>query len=279
MNIYIPIFFSLFVILMLYYCAYKASNFMTFKPHKVTMNTIKNLEKVHGKNIIVGNFIGPDGNTIWYKLYNKYKEPSWSDPITMYVHGNSGWFGANIEFEYLQEMNKYSSIFTFDYRGYGLNDGSPSESGVYRDTVAAWKFLTKKHKDIKTILPFGHSLGAATLAHLMSHIVRDEGTCPPRIILSSPFYSMREISTEVMPCFGNFNLNRFPTHSFVSDIKGSTDIIYIHSDDDELIGTHHTYKLNRISGGDVYIVSGMHNDPSLTKNTVNMIEDVFARMR
>ena len=35
------------------------------------------------------------------------------------------------------------AVFIFDYRGYGLSQGSPSEKGMYRDAEAAWAWASR----------------------------------------------------------------------------------------------------------------------------------------
>lgn len=47
-----------------------------------------------------------------------------------------------------------------EYRGYGLSDGSPSESGLYMDARTAIDYLlTRSDVDTDHIVVFGSSLG------------------------------------------------------------------------------------------------------------------------
>jgi hypothetical protein len=54
-----------------------------------------------------------------------------------------------------------------DYRGYGKSEGSPDETGVYRDADAAYDYLIReRHVQPKNIVVFGHSLGGAVAIDL-----------------------------------------------------------------------------------------------------------------
>ena len=66
--------------------------------------------------------------------------PGESEIVLAWFHGNAGNIGDRLD--YIKLMHTYvgASIFIFDYRGYGLSQGSPSESGLYLDAEAAVDF-------------------------------------------------------------------------------------------------------------------------------------------
>jgi fermentation-respiration switch protein FrsA (DUF1100 family) len=79
-------------------------------------------------------------------LTNSLRKPSWDDIIFLYSHGNGGWIGNPINYGTIKSLSKYGSIFVYDYRGFGLSEGTPSEDGLYTDITTAWNFLiNKKH--------------------------------------------------------------------------------------------------------------------------------------
>ena len=54
------------------------------------------------------------------------------------------------------------AVLLFDYRGYGGNDGSPTETGLAVDAQAAGAYLaTRADVDPTRLVYFGESLGAA----------------------------------------------------------------------------------------------------------------------
>ena len=82
----------------------------------------------------------------------------------------------------------------FDYRGYGDNDGRPSEDGLTRDARAARAYLaTRTDVDTSRIVYFGESLGAAVALGLATE------TRPFALVLRSPFTSMTDIGRHHYP--------------------------------------------------------------------------------
>jgi uncharacterized protein len=81
-------------------------------------------------------------------------------PVLLWCHGNAG----NIihRLENIRELYRRGlSIFIFDYRGYGLSTGSPSESGMYQDALAGYDYLLHQRQIASNrIVVFGRSLGA-----------------------------------------------------------------------------------------------------------------------
>lgn len=84
----------------------------------------------------------------------------------IYLHGNAGHIGdrgpvasglAGLGFDVLLP----------DYRGYGLSEGKPSEEGLYRDALGAYRFVTEERGATPDrLLLIGNSLGAAVATDL-----------------------------------------------------------------------------------------------------------------
>jgi len=65
----------------------------------------------------------------------------------LYMHSNAGNIGhSNAIYHYLFKLLG-CSIFTFDYRGYGMSTGTPSVEGFWRDCDAVIEYM----KTIKEI--------------------------------------------------------------------------------------------------------------------------------
>jgi len=64
------------------------------------------------------------------------------------VHGNAGTVGAGVRPIYLRSLSAAHPskihILSIDYRGFGLSSGTPSEDGVIKDGVAAFRFAVDK---------------------------------------------------------------------------------------------------------------------------------------
>ena len=80
------------------------------------------------------------------------------------------------------------AVLLFDYRGYGGNEGSPTEQGLYEDARAARDFLDRREDaEPSRIVYYGESLGSAVALALA--VERP----PAALILRSPFISLAEV--------------------------------------------------------------------------------------
>jgi fermentation-respiration switch protein FrsA (DUF1100 family) len=78
------------------------------------------------------------------------------EPLLIWFHGNAG--NITERAPMAAELAHHGiSVLLFDWRGYGKSEGSPSESGLFRDAIAAYDFgRTLTHDDI---VLYGESLG------------------------------------------------------------------------------------------------------------------------
>lgn len=95
--------------------------------------------------------------------------PSKSSDVTiLYLHGNSEDLGDVIG--HLREMQRRSiAVFAFDYRGFGMTPGEPTEANLYADVRVAFNHL----KDVLGVPPekiviYGRSLGSGPGLYLAS---------------------------------------------------------------------------------------------------------------
>jgi len=85
-------------------------------------------------------------------------------------------------------------VLLFDYRGYGGNPGTPSESGLLLDARAAQAYLAHRpYVDLSRVAYFGESLGTAVAVDLaVEHP-------PAALVLRSPFTSMVDLGQTHYP--------------------------------------------------------------------------------
>ena len=87
-------------------------------------------------------------------------------------HGNAGnlsEFGRPAHYAGLRELGLH--LLAFDYRGYGESEGLPTESGLYKDADAAYRYLRDgRGVPADRIIIFGHSLGSAVAVDLASRV-------------------------------------------------------------------------------------------------------------
>lgn len=78
----------------------------------------------------------------------------------LFFHGNAGNIGHRLPNVKGLFKHLHANVFLVEYRGYGLSDGCPSESGLYKDAQAALNYLVSRQDiDHSRIIVFGRSLG------------------------------------------------------------------------------------------------------------------------
>lgn len=119
------------------------------------------------------------------------------DSIILYCHGQS----LHMDFYWQRAKllancgaNERFGVLMFDYRGYGLSEGSPSETGLYQDVRAAFSWLLSEGAAAENIIVYGFSLGSAPATDLMAF--EHNGEKPAKLILESPFASTDFITQE-----------------------------------------------------------------------------------
>jgi fermentation-respiration switch protein FrsA (DUF1100 family) len=115
-------------------------------------------------------------------------------PLTiLFCHGNAGNISHRLDKAVRLRQSGVSLLF-FDYRGYGLSEGTPSEQGTYQDAEAAYQYLIQtKHLTSQQIVFQGESLGCAVALEMA---VRHPAA---GLILESPFTSTVAMGKRIFP--------------------------------------------------------------------------------
>ena len=112
---------------------------------------------------------------------------SGATPAVLVFNGNAGNRSARVPLARAL-ARAGTSVLLFDYRGYGGNPGSPSETGLAADARAARAYLLSR-SDVRpqSLVYFGESLGAAVALGLaIEHP-------PAGLVLRSPFTSLVDV--------------------------------------------------------------------------------------
>ncbi|MFP6900499.1 MAG: alpha/beta hydrolase [Opitutales bacterium] len=175
----------------------------------------------------------------------------------LFSHGNGEDIGWAKEF--LEELRDLGfSVFAYDYPGYGLSEGSPSEDGCYQSAEAAYRYLIDDRGiDPATIVLHGRSLGSGPSLELASKYPVGG------VILESPFVSAFRVLTRI-PLFPFDQFNNLEKIQ-----KISCPSLIIHGERDEVVAFWHGQRLHEVapepkvflplaeaSHNDVYSVGG-----------------------
>ncbi|XP_051919981.1 alpha/beta hydrolase domain-containing protein 17C [Hippocampus zosterae] len=148
----------------------------------------------------------------------------------LFSHGNAVDLGQMCSFYIGLGSRINCNVFSYDYSGYGVSTGKPSEKNMYADIDAAWQVLRNKYGVTpENIILYGQSIGTVPTIDLAA---RHECAA---IILHSPLMSGLRVAfpnTRKTYCF-----DAFPSIDKVSTM--ASPVLVIHGTEDEVIDFSH----------------------------------------
>jgi fermentation-respiration switch protein FrsA (DUF1100 family) len=116
-------------------------------------------------------------------------------PWLLICHGNAGNISDAGRPEHYAGLRALGlNLLAFDYRGYGESEGFPTESGLYRDADAAYRYLRDSLRvPPERIYLFGHSLGSTVAVDLARRVTAGA------LILDGALTSVVERGQEIYP--------------------------------------------------------------------------------
>lgn len=151
------------------------------------------------------------------------------------------------------------SVLLFDYRGYGGNEGAPSEGGLAADARAAADHLAERGFGGRTIY-FGESLGAAVATGLAAE------RPPAALFLRSPFSSLADMGERHYPFLPVRLLlrDRYPVAEQVTEVDVPTTVVA--GDTDRVVPPEQSREVAAASPNlleEVVLPGADHNDADL----------------
>jgi len=215
------------------------SNQMIFQPPRpATYQTLEHL-------VFIPNANGPPIAAVYFKHPDAKK-------TILFSHGNAEDLGTMYAYiKYLSEQG--FSVLAYDYPGYGLSKGKPTESSTYQAIFAVYDYLVEKEKvDPQSIIAFGRSLGSGPSIELATR--KPLGG----LILESAFTSAYRVMTTI----GILPLDKYNNIQKIKSIQIPT--LVIHAQSDEIIPFWHGRKLFEKSGSTqkmyFWVAGAGHND-------------------
>lgn len=207
-----------------------------------------------------------DGETLqaWW-----ISRPEAGAPVLLFFHGNAG--NREDRLHNLAGLWQAGiSVLIFDYRGYGGSTGTPSETGLIADGLAAFDWLAQKAGG-RPITLFGRSLGGAVAAAVALRLQAEAPTRPAGgLILESTFTSAREMAGRVLPFPGIHLIVRASYDSLTAVGELRMPLLMIHGTADDLVpfemglrifaaAASPAKRFHQVPGGrhnDTYVVAG-----------------------
>lgn len=102
--------------------------------------------------------------------FSLFPKPTNEDRITIiFSHGNGSDIGHCFGFCFRICCKFRVNVIAYDYSGYGLSGGSPSEKNLYRDAASVWNYTVQQLSiPPDTIILYGNSIGSAASCYLVN---------------------------------------------------------------------------------------------------------------
>lgn len=164
----------------------------------------------------------------------------------LFLHGNAENISTHVG-SVLWLVRTGFDVFVFDYRGYGMSEGTVSIDGVHVDAAAALDTVMNLPKaDRENIFVFGQSLGGAIATYSVATSPRKDSI--RALIIDSAFSGYRTIAREKLSGIFFTWPFQYPA-SFLFDDSYSPDrwigrvppvpVLIMHGDSDDIVPAHH----------------------------------------
>jgi len=198
------------IYLILFAIMFTFSNFFIYRPPKSRYSE----ETPH-----ISSLPRPDGQKIGFF----YLSAAPGMPTLLWSHGNGEDIGyLRQRFESVHARGY--GILAYDYPGYGISDGRPTEKGCYDACQTTWNHLTDTLRvNPKNIIIYGQSVGSGPACWLASH------ESSAGLMLVSPLTSAFRTITRIPLFLGD----QFPNIKRIASIH--TPLLIIHGDQDSVV--------------------------------------------
>ncbi len=143
--------------------------------------------RVETEDIYLFQTPSQNGNNIW-GTYVGDTSTIGEDTIIIYCHGNAGhmdYYWPRVKLLSHIRAPQHYGVLTFDYQGYGLSEGEPSEDNLYADLRTMLQWLQDRGATKDQVVLYGFSLGSAPASKVLLDFAPDDGW----LILEAPFAS------------------------------------------------------------------------------------------
>jgi fermentation-respiration switch protein FrsA (DUF1100 family) len=205
-------------------------------------------------------FATVNGNLLhgWY-----FRKPGATKTVLL-SHGIGGNVSSRVDLIHLF-LEADTSVFIYDYQGYGRSTGTASLRNVNDDGYSAYEYLCKdRGLQPADIILAGESLGTGVTCSLSKRVQA------AAMILQSPFISLAKRCAEVVPLFKSHHDWLQPTRSLSNEEaleQPHPPLLIVHGDRDSTIPVSHAIALYNTAVGPKQLLvvdgAGHTGDPAL----------------
>jgi uncharacterized protein len=184
--------------------------------------------------------------------------------VLLWFHGNAGNISHRLDNLSMLHQTLKLPIFIFDYREFGLSEGSISKAGTFLDAQGAYRYLTHDRGfHPSSIVLFGRSLGTALAVYIAS---RKDSL---GVVLESAFTSTADMMSLYSPFYkpATAGPSKYDSLSIIRLIRSP--LLFIHGQMDHTIpismakrlynesrAPKFFYEVPKADHNDTYIVGG-----------------------
>lgn len=208
-----------------------------------------------------------------------------TDTVILYAHGNK--YHMDLYWQRMKLLanvggKNHYGVLAFDYRGYGLSEGVPTESGMYADADACMQWLKSKGLTNNRFVFYGFSLGTACATELTAN---PRTLTPSKLILEAPFASAAVMANDAaviaLPVSYITNLKIDNAEEIK---KVQQPLLWLHGTDDDFvrIATHGEVVFKNykgIKGVPVRVKGANHSDVPTIMGFDNYIKTILTFLR
>ncbi|KAL1207141.1 Alpha/beta hydrolase domain-containing protein WAV2 [Cardamine amara subsp. amara] len=176
------------------------------------------------------------------KSGNKVVATFWKHPFArftiLYSHGNAADLGQLVDLFIELRAHLRVNIMSYDYSGYGVSTGKPTEVNTYHDVEAVYNCLRNEYGITQEeLILYGQSVGSGPTVHLASRLKRLRA-----IVLHSAILSGLRVLYPVKMTFW------FDVYKNIDKIRHVTcPVLVIHGTKDEIVSMSHGKRLWELS--------------------------------
>ncbi|MFJ1269370.1 alpha/beta hydrolase [Legionella lytica] len=155
-----------------------------------------------------------------------YKPAKENQPTILFLHGNAGHIGYRM-FLARAFMDAGFGVLLLEYRGFGVNKGSPTEEGFYTDARTAIHFLQQQGISASHLVLYGESIGTGVAVKMAEEF----STCS--VVLQSPYTSLTAVARYHYPWIFIPPWDKYNSLARIHHVKAP--LLILHGKQDKLI--------------------------------------------
>lgn len=173
-------------------------------------------------------------------------------PVIIVCHGNACDIGEMKNFCVDLSSRCKSHVILYEYPGYGLSNGTPSENSCTQGIYDIIDHLNNNMRvPVSNMIFYGQSIGSGIATIGYKYCKTTYGLSPAGLILISPYLSINSLKNDIVSPMVPI-LERFDTKENIKHCD--TALLIIHGAKDTLISANHGIKLHEIATCPINII-------------------------